>query len=187
MNDVSSINAGAFQFMTGMKAFTIPKSVTDIELHGFLGSGIKSLVIPDSVKSIGYRAFESMNGLKSLTIPDSIQTIGERAFQGIKLSSLAISSDMLLRYLNAGGLFNENSDFDITCTSGDCTEIIKSWDAANNTSYLKHAKISARQVDGTVVVYQNGKIIGYKGKRIYTVNEATAVSGEKNMIKIRYK
>lgn len=40
------------------------------------------LVIPDSVKSIGNRAFVACYGLKNITIPDSVINIGKDVFGG---------------------------------------------------------------------------------------------------------
>ena len=40
------------------------------------------LVIPDSVTSIGDRAFSGFGSLTSVAIPDSVETIGKRAFAG---------------------------------------------------------------------------------------------------------
>ena len=57
---------------------------------GVKDKGIKSVVIPDSVTSIGAGAF-SRCPLTSVTIPDSVTSIGESAFRGCKnLSSLTI-------------------------------------------------------------------------------------------------
>ena len=42
--------------------------------------------------------------------------------------------------------------------------------------------------DGTTAIYDaNGKLIGLKGKRIYSVNEASEIAGKKNKVMIRYK
>ena len=40
------------------------------------------ITIPDSVKSIGYRALADHGKIVSITIPDSVTSIGERAFAG---------------------------------------------------------------------------------------------------------
>ena len=40
------------------------------------------MTIPDSVTSVGYRAFTDCSSLASVTIPDSVTSIGDQAFYG---------------------------------------------------------------------------------------------------------
>ena len=62
---------------------TIPNSVTSIGERAFLGcSGLTSVTIPNSVTSIGDNTFDCCSGLTSVTIPNSVTSIGESAFQG---------------------------------------------------------------------------------------------------------
>ncbi len=64
---------------------------------------ITSVTIPDSVTSIGYRAFAGCTGLTSITIPDSVKSIGDSAFEGC--SSL---ESMTLPFV--GGSIKTSSD-----------------------------------------------------------------------------
>ena len=54
--------------------------VKEIYQEAFKNLNITSVVIPDSVTSIGNSAFYSCDSLTSVTIPDSVTSIGERAF-----------------------------------------------------------------------------------------------------------
>ena len=55
--------------------------VTAIGEGAFKGCDrLKSVTIPDSVKSIGSEAFSDCHFLGSITIPDGVTTIGEDAF-----------------------------------------------------------------------------------------------------------
>ncbi len=54
--------------------------VTKIANDAFEDSSITSIVIPDSVTSIGDWAFEDCDSLTSITIPDSVTSIGNSAF-----------------------------------------------------------------------------------------------------------
>ena len=66
---------------TEIKDLVIPNSVTSIGNRAFdCCSGLTSVTIPNSVTSIGEYAFRWCVGLTSFTIPNSVTTIGNRAF-----------------------------------------------------------------------------------------------------------
>ena len=54
--------------------------VTNIYKSAFSGKSITSVIIPDSVTTIGSSAFDCCYSLTSVTIPDSVTTIGSSAF-----------------------------------------------------------------------------------------------------------
>jgi hypothetical protein len=54
--------------------------VTAIAANGFTGLLIRSLTIPNSVKTIGNNAFANCGALTSVTIPSSVTSIGNNAF-----------------------------------------------------------------------------------------------------------
>jgi hypothetical protein len=67
---------------------TVP--VTDIgKSFAFAGQGLTSVVIPNSVRTIGSYAFYS-NQLTSVNIPDNVSVIGESAFEDNQLSAIAL-------------------------------------------------------------------------------------------------
>ena len=55
--------------------YVIPKGVEHIAPKAFSGSGALSIDIPNTVKSIGTRAFEFCDNLYSLEIPESVEKI----------------------------------------------------------------------------------------------------------------
>jgi len=68
----------------GITSVTIPQGVTFIGRGGwghgaFAGNRLTSIVIPDSVTTLGEQAFHG-NRLTSLVLPDSVTTIGSNAF-----------------------------------------------------------------------------------------------------------
>ena len=72
-----------FMNCTGITAIHLSPSVK--RLTGFTGcKGLKELVIPNTVNSIGNYAFKDCKGLKSIVIPESVMLIGESAFEDCK-------------------------------------------------------------------------------------------------------
>ena len=62
-----------------------------INIGVFNGSGITSITIPESVTSIGERAFQDCLGLTSVVIPEGVTSIGACAFQNCRsLTSITI-------------------------------------------------------------------------------------------------
>ena len=71
----------AFYGCSSLTSIVIPNSVTSIGGNAFSGcKGLTSIEIPNSVTSIGNYAFSSCLGLTSIEIPNSVNSIGENAF-----------------------------------------------------------------------------------------------------------
>lgn len=79
-NVTSYIGKSAFCGCSKLTNVTIGTSVTEIGIYAFYESGIKSIVIPDSVKSIGEQAFYQCKSLGTATIGNGVTTIGKSAF-----------------------------------------------------------------------------------------------------------
>ena len=78
--------------LNGCTDIVIPDSVTSIGERAFSGcSGLTSVTIPDSVTSIGSSAFNGCSSLTSVEIPDSVTSIGKYTFYGCRgLTSVTI-------------------------------------------------------------------------------------------------
>ena len=75
----------------GVTSVVIPDSVTSIGNGAFSGCNLTSVTIPNSVTSIDSYAFEDCIRLTSVTIPDSVTSISSYAFSGcISLTSVTI-------------------------------------------------------------------------------------------------
>ncbi len=79
-------------YKDSIKSVVIKNSVQTIGESAFRScSSLKSVTIPDSVQLIGTSAFYGCSGLTSVTIPNSVQTIGESAFRSCSsLTSITI-------------------------------------------------------------------------------------------------
>jgi hypothetical protein len=68
--------------------------VTGIGVQAFEGSGLTSVVIPNTITSIGEGAFGLCYQLASVTIPNSVTSIGEEAFQNCALTSITVPNSV---------------------------------------------------------------------------------------------
>ena len=98
-DSVTTIGDGAFSGCDSLKEFKGKFAadngrclIVDGVLNSFaFGCGATEYTIPDSITTIGYKAFWDCDSLTSVTIPDSVTTIGEGAFGGcISLASVTI-------------------------------------------------------------------------------------------------
>ena len=87
---------------TALTGVTVPSGVREIEQSAFSGlSKMNSLVLPDSLETIGERAFYCNTDvpnemLNSLTIPEHVKTIEKEAFCNFKsLSEVIVESEVL--------------------------------------------------------------------------------------------
>jgi hypothetical protein len=78
------------------RTYVIPSSVTSIEFGAFEGcESLTSITIPSSVTSIGNGAFSDCRNLTSITIPSSVTSIGGFAFSDCRnLTSVTIPSSV---------------------------------------------------------------------------------------------
>ena len=90
------IETSTNKLIVGCNNTIIPNSVTSIGDRAFAScSGLTSVTIPNSVTSIGGAAFRDCSGLTSVTIPNSVTSIGESAFRGCSgLTSVTIGNSV---------------------------------------------------------------------------------------------
>ena len=75
--------------------YEVAWGITRIGDSAFNGSKVKSVLLPDSVTSIGSGAFSTCFNLSSINIPGSVTTIGDQAFYGSsKLKSIFIPASV---------------------------------------------------------------------------------------------
>ena len=80
---VMVIEGGAFSNRSGLKEVVIPQGVTTIGYGTFqYCTSLKSVVIPNSVTCIENNAFDNCTSLESIVIPDSVTDISSSVFNG---------------------------------------------------------------------------------------------------------
>lgn len=72
-------------------SYTIPSTVTHVNMFSFAGSEIASVTIPNSVKELGDNAFCACKNLNELYIPDSVNRIGSGLAMGSGITEYTVA------------------------------------------------------------------------------------------------
>lgn len=82
MPSATVLGSNSFSGCNSLHSLVLPKNLKKIGAYAFYGSGLKSIILPDSVESIGRLAFSSCNSLGSVQFPPSLKRISNSAFSG---------------------------------------------------------------------------------------------------------
>ncbi len=79
-NGIKTIEESMFSSCQSLTHIDIPQTVETIEDKAFRGTGLVEIILPESVRSIGYGVFLVCDSLKSVILPDGLTEIGAEAF-----------------------------------------------------------------------------------------------------------
>lgn len=99
----------------------IGEGITEIGTRAFEDISFKTISLPSTLKTIGYKAFDGAADLESIVLPDGLTTIKDVAFAGcvkipeikIPLSVTEIGSNAFLDCENLAKIYIYNKDCDI--------------------------------------------------------------------------
>ena len=78
---VTAIGEGAFADLSGLKTIIIPGTVKEIRQNAFRNNAdLETVILQEGVEVIGARAFSDCTNLKNIELPESLIEIGESAF-----------------------------------------------------------------------------------------------------------
>lgn len=116
-NSVITIDNNAFQGCVALKDFTFSNSLELIGAGSFMGTGLQSVTLPNSVKSIGAICFANNTSLESINITNT-EILGQECFTGC----------------TALTTFKANKDFDVVNSeTGDSQVFAKLFNGAKVT------------------------------------------------------
>lgn len=141
-----------YEVYSGVKTLEIGNCVEILRGCAFLGfSNLTSVIIPDSVTSIGNDAFNNCYNLTGITIPDSVTVIGTAAFYGCSsLSSVTIPDSVT----DWGSAAFKNCTSLTSCTVGNGITNIYSF-AFDGCTKLSSATIGDEVVDISDSAFHN--------------------------------
>ena len=79
LGEIKTIPTGLFSFCVSLTEFEIPSSVEIIGENAFGGTGLKEVVLPDSVKEVGNYAFYNCVHLKTFKGGSGLEKLGANA------------------------------------------------------------------------------------------------------------
>lgn len=149
--DVTEIEAGAFDGCDSLTSIEIPSSVTIIGDQAFVNcTSLTSVIIPESVTEIGDNAFECCTSLTSIVIPESVTELG----CGVFACCESLKSIVIKGKINAirDALFSNCSALEsITLPEGICRIAVDEWSddgtAFDGCKSLKVINVPFKQKD----------------------------------------
>lgn len=145
-----------------LKEYEIDDTITEIGDFAFARSGLNDVVIPDSVKKIGYGAFYHCDDLTNVTIPSGVQEIEANAFEKTPWLSAQLS--------NTGSPFVVVGDGILIAYSGtdSVVNIPASVKQIGAEAFKDHMGITAVNIPDSVTVIGEAAFSGCKNLK--TVN-----------------
>ena len=84
------IGHNAFLKCMNLKRISLPEGLRTIGEYCFQSTGLREVVIPNSVETIMEAAFSACYSLESVTLPEGIHTIAKNCFWESGLKELSI-------------------------------------------------------------------------------------------------
>ena len=193
----NSIGAQAFADMRVVREAVLPEGLKKIKDGAFLAnSSLTTVNLPSSLTAIDAYAFDDAR-LTSLEIPPLITQLDSCVFGNIRATEVIIPENVTTISPHAFTISTGASDMPLEklyCPEHlqtQCENAVKfRTDNGLNIEIVPYQKTSDGQVFYNNKWYQTANDIAgrnYVKKRIYTIDEASKISGKSNTFKIRYK
>ena len=156
-------------------AYIIPNSVTSIGSRAFYNcKGLTSVTIPNSVTSIGSSAFRSCTGLKSVTIGSGVANIGYGAFyKCIDLTSVTnyATTPQTIDYSVFESVGISSCTLHVPAESVEAYKAADVWKEFWEITTIGAEGIEDAQSDQVqnTKILRNGQIFIQRGEKIYTI------------------
>ncbi len=199
-DSVTNIERDAFMGMSGLISLTLPDSVEYIDEGAFKGiKNLERITVSDDfnfafsryVIEDDFYSLENVENNRSHMSEEDYTQLYSKALEAGCTYEMD-SCEVFFSYDRIYSPFDnlDISNIEIQC-AGSVAKCQRNIEAAgldpNDFADIMAVKYSKKLADGSTAIYEDGKIIGYEGKRIYTVDEANQVAGKTNTFSIRYR
>ena len=152
---ITTIDADAFEGISGLTSVTIPNNVAVIGEAAFQNCpALISVTLPNSLYGIGRMAFNGCTGLTSLVLPNGMVGIGDEAFNSAGLKSITIPSSVSQI---GEGAFSFCTDL-TTVIANPTTPPVLPLNDFGNAFFQGSSNLTAIKVpDGSVIAYQSAQ------------------------------
>lgn len=114
--NVTEIMASAFDSCGIRGEIVFPNTVTKIWNNAFCYNNLSTIILPESIKTIGERAFQNNNITGEIIFPEGLLSIGKSAFDGCN-SINALKFPSTLQTIHSGAFANCYSVSSIVCSA----------------------------------------------------------------------
>lgn len=196
---ITGVGDFAFNGYTILTNVELPNGLARIGRETFSSNpSLQTIDIPDSVTEIASRAFADCSQIHELTLPQSLTTVGDGAFMNTGIVNLVFPESVVS--ISPEAFY---ADYDYWKTSQIlnlyCNKVVEEqcetalqWkkDLGENVNVISYQRTPDGQVFYDNKWYNNANDIlsgNYIKKRIYTIDEANRVTGDKNRVSIKYR
>ena len=174
---VIKINDEVFSGNTNLTSVTLPESLTTLGDRAFYTcKSLKTIKIPSGVTAIPDCCFNHCLSLESVTIPEGVTTIGDGAFFGCNLKELTLPSTVTM--IEIGAFLSNNRCQSITCnatTPPNLGENVFGYNASTTVKVPLQSIAAYRQAVGwkNFANYYGGEVVA--DGITYRINEKEAM------------
>lgn len=194
---VASIGHHSFEDMSSVKEVSLPEGLQSIGSESFHNiRSLEKINLPESLRVLGSWSLGT-TAISEIIIPENLTAIGGYSFTDTKIENIVIPAN--ITSLSAEAFLGSNGYQKTPLKNLYCEAALMDQCAAAVAVFKGTDKevqvISYQKTDDDRFFYKNkwynnaNDILSgdYAKKRIYTVDEASKVTGKKNSLRIRYK